>query len=151
MGQIIIFLLFSWIIWKIYSELFDEINTPNKPPFDTKKSQFRLNAQAIRYIGQKASLPKGKASQRVPRGDCVCGCNGVPLTRVPEYSIDYKLYTNCPARWRRKRTGKYINDDGIECIWARPLQEMRRLTTEEIEERRKLFDSENCSRRCKAN
>jgi hypothetical protein len=54
---------------------------------------------------------------RKPKGDCICGCNGVPLTLLPEYSIDYGKYKFCPARKRRKLTGVYINDSSQLAHW----------------------------------
>ena len=47
---------------------------------------------------------------RRPVGDCICGCNGVPMTHLAPYSIDYEAYKRCPARNRRKNTGSFINE-----------------------------------------
>lgn len=54
---------------------------------------------------------------RRPVGECICGCNGVPLTHLPAYSIDYEKYKVCPARNRRKSTGKYTDDQGNPAEW----------------------------------
>ena len=54
---------------------------------------------------------------RKPKGDCICGCNGVPLTLLPEYSIDYEKYKVCPARKKRKLRGVYIDDAGQLAHW----------------------------------
>ena len=35
-------------------------------------------------------------------GNCICGCEGISMSDLPEYSIDYFKYKTCPARWRRK-------------------------------------------------
>jgi 5-methylcytosine-specific restriction endonuclease McrA len=55
--------------------------------------------------------------RRRPIGDWICGCNGVPLTHLPEYSIDYNKYKTCPTRHHRKRTGSYVNDAGQITEW----------------------------------
>lgn len=54
---------------------------------------------------------------RRPVGDCICGCNGVPMTHLAPYSIDYEAYKRCPARRRRKSTGSFINDRGVREQW----------------------------------
>lgn len=54
---------------------------------------------------------------RKPKGACICGCNGVPLTLLPAYSIDYEKYKVCPARKKRKLTGVYIDDAGQLAHW----------------------------------
>lgn len=62
---------------------------------------------------------------RRPLGDCICGCNGVPLIHLPEYSINYEKYKECPARKRRKETGIYTDDLGNRSNW-RPAGQRRK-------------------------
>jgi|11BtaG_2_1085332.scaffolds.fasta_scaffold01082_4 5-methylcytosine-specific restriction endonuclease McrA len=48
----------------------------------------------------------GKTKFSVPLGDCVCGCNGEPMTYFDEWELDYYAYKDCPARRRRKLKAK---------------------------------------------
>jgi len=41
----------------------------------------------------------------------------VPLTHLPEWSIDYGLYRDCPARHERKQTRVYLDDEGNVQEW----------------------------------
>ncbi|MEO0853364.1 MAG: HNH endonuclease signature motif containing protein, partial [Cyanobacteria bacterium J06648_11] len=43
-----------------------------------------------------------KRAYSIPVGDCVCGCNGLPMTAFSDWEIDYNAYQRCPARLRRK-------------------------------------------------
>ena len=48
---------------------------------------------------------------------CICGCIGYPLTHLPEYSINYEKYKNCPSRFLRKKLGYYFDKSGKKVIW----------------------------------
>jgi 5-methylcytosine-specific restriction endonuclease McrA len=48
----------------------------------------------------------GKTKFSVPLGDCLCGCNGEPMTYFDEWELDYHAYKDCPARRRRKLKAK---------------------------------------------
>lgn len=79
---------------------------------------------------------------RRPVGDCICGCNGVPMTHLAEYSIDYNKYKTCPARKRRKSTGVFINDQGVREVWnekkvQRQIEKQLASTPEAIAKRQK--------------
>ena len=68
----------------------------NQNPLWSGPSQRQI--EGLKYVGKK------KFS--VPLGDCVCGCNGDPMTCFDEWEIDYYAYKECPARRRRKLKAK---------------------------------------------
>ncbi len=71
------------------------------------------------------------------QGDCICGCNGIPMTLLPEYSIDYEKYRYCPARLKRKQTGFYKNKSGRVVEWI-PSGKKRSLQRKKQREQKKL-------------
>jgi len=97
---------------------------------DKKKSQGERRAQqqsnssasSLLKVSEQSNFGPSNSRQsnvlRKPLGDCICGCNGVPLTLLPEYSVDYQKYKYCPARKRRKLTGHYIDDAGQPAHWV---------------------------------
>ena len=72
---------------------------------------------------------------RRPMGEWICGCNGIPLTLLPEYSIDYEAYKRCSARLRRKQSGVYTDDQGQVRAW-KPGSTTRAWTTKRVLARR---------------
>ena len=79
---------------------------------------------------------------RRPSGECICGCNGIPLTLLPEYSIDYEAYKRCPARLRRKQSGLYTDDQGRVRSW-KPGSTTRTWTTKRGPSKKELQKRKN--------
>ena len=161
MGQFLVLVFFCWCIWSLIKKLVKENNNSNKNKVNELSPEIKDSIiRTAKLFNQRRSLnsknrsseTKNKSSlkdikntpnylgltkyingKRVARGDCICGCNGVPLTEVPDYSIDYEKYRSCPARWRRKETGIYINDKGERVEW---IPSSRRISTLRQRERK---------------
>ena len=96
------FLFCCWFIWFLIQLSINDLKEQKKASRSKTNTKQNLNTQ-------KTESPRSSRSQdyrngmRIPTEDCICGCNGVPLTELPDYSIDYERYKVCPARWRRKK------------------------------------------------
>ena len=116
-------LLLLGICW-----VFSLLDKWSKRPFSpTKDAAQKPRPTPTPYQGNAALKPgvqygpptsKREGVLRKPVGDCICGCNGVPMTHLAPYSIDYEAYKRCPARNRRKNTGSFINDRGVRERWV---------------------------------
>ena len=110
------FLFCCWFIWFLIQLSINDLKEQKKASRSKTNTKQNLNTQ-------KTESPRSSRSQdyrngmRIPTEDCICGCNGVPLTEVADYSIDYERYKICPARLKRKRTGTYRNDSGQYVEW----------------------------------
>ena len=81
-----------------YGDIHNYLNTLIKEPKEQKATARVLREKL------KEQLHKGSKISV----ECQCGCNGEPLNECPEGSIDYALYTHCPARLLRKEREKFI-------------------------------------------
>ena len=115
-----LFLLICLILWWLLSR--GSTAHAGKAERTQQAIQYRRNEKTA--TAREATRPTYQPSNsgrpyvlRKPKGDCICGCNGVPLTHLPEYSIDYNKYRICPARKRRKSTKVYIDDSGQIAQW----------------------------------
>ncbi|AIQ95771.1 HNH endonuclease signature motif containing protein [Prochlorococcus sp. MIT 0604] len=104
-----------WCIWNMYKTFNKNINRGLSNDWN------KLNQEDEKeYLREEISRRK---SERVSsfkqslKGSCICGCNGIPMTLLPSYSIDYEKYKYCPARLQRKKTGFYINNSGKLVEW----------------------------------
>ena len=96
----------------------------NKTPSDTSKSNSYQRTQTTYTRTRTRRKPRTSYSysnidKNTFKKICICGCNGYPLTHLPEYSIDYGKYQNCPARWLRKDYGFYFDNQGQKISWGR--------------------------------
>ena len=73
-------------------KLLHEKQNPNWPGPSIKQ------IEGLKYLG--------KEKFSVPLGDCLCGCNGEPMTNFEDWEIDYFAYKDCPTRRRRKLHAK---------------------------------------------
>ena len=48
---------------------------------------------------------------------CVCGCNGIPFSKLRKGTFDNSMYLWCAARFLRKRIGYYYDESGKRIIW----------------------------------
>lgn len=101
----IFILALLFIFWLLSKNSIDINDRPRQ-----KKSQQREIARPSAPI-YGASNSQAEGVLREPIGDCTCGCNGVPLSSLPGYSIDYFRYKTCPARLRRKTESVSIRRD----------------------------------------
>ena len=152
---LILFILICLFLWWLASQG----SCPHAPTRQQEKQSRtayqRPGISATTYPGQPSYGPSNSRETNVlrrPVGDCICGCNGVPLTHLPEYSIDYAKYKECPARHRRKRTGKYTDDRGNAAEWHSSSLQRRRASEsrkvarkrerEEVNRQRKIADEQ---------
>jgi len=96
LSLLILLLFFLWFFLR------DE----GSPSTKRRDEAFPVRNQDPRSVNPTYNLRK-------PKGECICGCNGVPASRLPTSSIDYSKYKTCPARRRRKQTGVYVDDSEI--------------------------------------
>jgi hypothetical protein len=113
----LLIVLLLWLISKSTSSADRQISPGERRTLHRNNSS---SSSVLKDSGQSIYGP-GNSRQpnvlRKPEGDCICGCNGVPLTLLPEYSVDYQKYKFCPARKKRKLTGDYIDDAGQLAHW----------------------------------
>jgi len=114
---LIILLLLWWIVRRSASS-----DTPTSE--GRHRTLLRNNSSSSSLLNDSEQSHYGPSNSRQPNvlrkpeGDCICGCNGVPLSLLPEYSINYQKYKLCPARKKRKLTGLYIDDSGKIAHWV---------------------------------
>ena len=156
--EFLLTLFLLWCIWSFINWLAGGgETTPSKRPkqnqgYSTPQAQPSRYSQprrpSTRYGAPNSNQPY---VLRKPVGECICGCNGVPLTHLPEYSIDYDKYKSCPARLKRKRTGVFINDRGIQEVWSSKTVRRLQNSTPEAKAKRALEVKERARARNEAN
>jgi len=86
-----------------------------------------------------------KKNYSVPLGDCVCGCNGEPMTHYDDWEIDYFAYKDCPARRRRKLKAKLARKEKrrveTEKRQAKRAEEEEAFKLEKVNKRLELWAS----------
>ena len=58
---------------------------------------------------QEANYKDSNINTNTFKKICICGCKGYPLTHLPDYSIDYEKYKNCPSRFLRKKSTSLLD------------------------------------------
>ena len=70
--------------------------------FIAHKSEYKKYYETYKSLNKNIELGLRGKRLHSTVGNCICGCEGRPLTAYDDGQIDYVAYKECPARWRRK-------------------------------------------------
>ena len=98
MEAFLAFIFVVWCIWNMYKLFNKNINKGLSNDWN------KLNKEDEKeYYRKETTRLKSERISRIKSTRCICGCNGIPMTLLPSYSIDYEKYKYCPARLQRKK------------------------------------------------